>query len=176
MDSREQPVSEILTEPVRSVSPETSTREVATILREESIGSVVVGNAAGIVTKTDVLAGIETGSLDEPVSELMTDPVVTVSKEADVQTAIDRMEEYELKRVVVEDDTDVVGIVSTTDLRQALATNLDSVIDMFARSGNAGSENTYECVSCGDRVTAERKPGTCTACDAPLRNIGMPRN
>jgi len=44
MDSLEQPVSEIMTEPIRSVTPETPVSEVATILLEESIGSVVVAD------------------------------------------------------------------------------------------------------------------------------------
>jgi signal-transduction protein with cAMP-binding, CBS, and nucleotidyltransferase domain len=176
MDSREQLVGDVMTEPIRSVTPETPAREVATILLEESIGSVVVADADGIVTKTDLLAGIRDSSLETPASELMTDPVVTVSRGADVQTAIDRMDEYEIKRVVVEDGAEAVGIVSTTDIRQALATELDSVIDMFAGLTQPDSEDTYECVSCGDRVTAASKPGTCTACDAPMRNVSMPRN
>lgn len=176
MDSREQPVDEIMTEPVRSVTSGTPAREVATILLEESIGSVVVADADGIVTKTDLLTGIRNDSLEAPVSELMTDPVVTVSRDADVQTAIDRMDEYEIKRVVVEDDTEAVGVVSTTDIRQALATELDSVIDMFAGAAGTDSEDTYECVSCGERVTAASKPGTCRGCDAPMRNISVPRN
>jgi CBS domain-containing protein len=175
MDGREQPVAEIMTTPVRSVTGETPAREVATILREESIGSVVVEDADGIVTKTDLLTGIENETLEAPVTELMTDPVVTVSRDADVQTAIDRMNEYEIKRLVVEDGTGTVGVVSTTDIRQALATELDSVVGVFAGSVQT-NEDTYECISCGERVTAPSKPGTCHACDAPMRNISVPRD
>ena len=176
MDSREQPVEDVMTEPVRSVTAETPAREAATILLEEGIGSVVVADADGIVTKTDLLAGIDERRLGEPVSELMTEPVVTVSRDADVQTAIDRMHEYEIKRVVVEDGTGVVGVVSTTDIQRALATDLDSVIGMFAGSVETETEDTYECLSCGTRVTAASKPGTCHSCDAPMRNISIPRN
>ena len=176
MDSREQPIRTVMTEPARSVPADTPTREVATILLEEAIGSVVVADATGIVTKTDLLAGIENDRPEAPVSELLTTPVVTVSEDADVQTAIDRMDEYEIKRLVVEDDTEAVGVVSTTDIRQALATELDSVIDMFAGSAVTEGENTYECMSCGERVTAANKPGMCSACDSPMRNISVPRN
>ena len=176
MDSREQPVEDVMTEPVRSVTADTPAREAATILLEEGIGSVVVADADGIVTKTDLLAGIKERRLGEPVSELMTEPVVTVSRGADVQTAIDRMHEYEIKRVVVEDGTGVVGVVSTTDIQRALATDLDSVIGMFAGSVETETDDTYECLSCGTRVTAASKPGTCHSCDAPMRNISIPRN
>ena len=176
MDSLEQPVSKIMTEPIRSVTPETPASEVATILLEESIGSVVVADGDGIVTKTDLLTEVQARNSKTPVSELMTDPVITVSPDADVQTVIDRMDEYEIKRVVVEDDTEPIGVVSTTDVRQALATDLDSVIGMFAGSTKTDTEDTYECISCGERVTAASKPGTCNACDSPMRNISMPRD
>jgi signal-transduction protein with cAMP-binding, CBS, and nucleotidyltransferase domain len=176
MDSREQPIDDVMTEPVRSVTAETPAREVAALLIEEGIGSVVVADADGIVTKTDLLEGIDAQRLEAPVSELMTEPVVTVSRDADVQTAIDRMHEYEIKRLVVEDGGEAVRIVSTTDLRQALATDLDSVIGLFAGSVDSDSEQTYECISCGERVTAASKPGTCHACGAPMRNLSVPRN
>lgn len=176
MNGREQSIKNIMTQPVRSVTAETPACDVATILLEESVGSVVIADADGIVTKTDLLAGIENDQLEEPVAGVMTTPVVTVSPEADVQTAIDRMDEYEIKRLVVETDTEVVGVVSTTDIRQTLATELDSVIDMFAGSAVVEGEDTYECMSCGERVTATRKPGTCSDCDAPMRNISVPRN
>jgi len=176
MDSREQPLDEVMTEPVRSVTPDTPAHEVATILLEEQIGSVVVADADGIVTKTDLLTGVRDSRLGVAVSELMTDPVVTVPRDADVQTAIDRMHNYEIKRVVVEDGTEAVGIVTTTDIRQALATDLDPEIGLFAGSVATDGDNTYECISCGERVTAASKPGTCRTCDAPMRNLSVPRN
>lgn len=176
METRERPIEAVMTQPVRSVSADTSAREAATILLEEGIGSVVVADAGGIVTKTDLLRGVESGRPDAPVSELMTDPVVTVSQDADVQAAIDRMQQYEIKRLVVEDGTEAVGIVSTTDVRQALASDLDSTISIFAAPDDTGNDDTYECISCGNRVTAASKPGTCEGCDAPMRNISVPRN
>lgn len=176
MNSRKQPIDDVMTEPARSVAADTPVREIAAVLLDESIGSVVVGSADGIVTKTDLLAGIKADRLGVPVSELMTSPVVTVSRDADVQTAIDRMDEYEIKRLVVEDGAEAVGVVSTTDIRRAFATEVDSVIGMFAGEAETGEKNTYECVSCGTRVNAASKPGTCGDCDAPMRNISMPRN
>lgn len=176
MDSREQPIDGIMTEPVRSVTPDTPAREAATTLLEAGIGSVVVGDADGIVTKTDLLEGIEARRLGAPVADLMTDPVVTVPRDADVQAAIDRMQEYGIKRLVVEDGAEAVGIVSTTDIRRALATDPDSPIGLFAGSVDTDTDNTYECISCGQRETAADNPGTCHDCDAPMRNISVPRN
>ncbi len=151
-------------------------REAAPVLLEEGVGSVVVADADGIVTKTDLLAGIKQGRLGEAVSELMTEPTVTVPLDADVQTAIDRMHEYGIKRVMVEDGTGVVGVVSATDIQRALATDFDSVVGTFAGSVGTEPQDTYECISRGTRVTAASKPGTCHSCDAPMRNTTIPRN
>lgn len=176
MDSREQTIRHIMTDSVQSVTADTPAHEAAAVLVEEEIGSVVVADADAIVTKTDFLAGMKAGQLEAPISELMTEPVITVQQDADMQTAIDRMDEYEIKRLVVEDDTETVGIVSTTDIRQALATDLDSVISMFAGPSDADTESVYECPSCGNRMTVTTKPGMCPDCDAPMRNLGKPRD
>lgn len=175
MEARDQPISDIMTSPVRSVDAETPAAEVAAILADEGIGSVVVADGSGIVTKTDLLAGFESGRLDIAASELMTEPVVTVRQDADIQTAIDRMHEYEIKRLVVKNSTAVVGIVTTTDIRQALATEDDSAVHLFTVSGASGDDNLYECMSCGKRVSTAGKPGTCNACDAPMRNLSVSR-
>jgi CBS domain-containing protein len=176
MDARDQPVSDIMTSPVRSVAAETPADEVAAILVEEGIGSVVVADASGIVTKTDLLTGLKSGRLEIAASELMTEPVVTVQQDADIQTAIDRMHEYEIKRLVVESATETVGIVTTTDIRRALATEDSSAVEMFAVSGTSDGDNMYECISCGNRVSAANKPGTCDACGAPMRNLSVSRD
>jgi CBS domain-containing protein len=176
MDSRKQPIRDVMTDSAKSVTADTPAREAAAVLVEEEIGSVVVADADAIVTKTDFLAGMKAGQLDVPISELMTEPVITVQQDADIQTAIDRMGEYEIKRLVVEDDTEIVGIVSTTDIRQALATDPDSVVSMFAGPSNTDAESLYECTSCGNRMAVMSKPGTCPDCDAPMRNIGKPRD
>jgi CBS domain-containing protein len=175
MDGFEQPIDQIMTQPVRSVTPETPVRDVATIVLDESIGSVVVGKADGIVTKTDLVEGIDRGRLGAPARALMTSPVVTVSPEADVQIAIDRMDAFEIKRLVVEADT-TVGVVSMTDIRRALGSDDGQPPNVFAGTAVTEGTNTYECVSCGERASAASKPGTCPACEAPMRNITMPRN
>lgn len=35
---------------------------------------------------------------------------------------------------------------------------------------------TYECLDCGERVEAERRPGECPACGGELQNISKPRD
>ena len=79
-------------------------------------------------------------------------------------------------RVLAADGADVVLAARRESRLQALATDLDSVIGLFAGSVDGETDNTYECMSCGARVTAATKPGTCDDCGAPMRNISVPRN
>jgi CBS domain-containing protein len=128
-------VETVMSSPIRTVDGDVSARDVAGILVQEDIGSVVVevSTGSGILTKTDLVAGIDE-SLDPDrttVADLMTSPVITVTPDADVQTVIDRMEANGIKRLVVEENGAFVGIVTVTDLAEAFAVDLDTVIGMF---------------------------------------------
>jgi CBS domain-containing protein len=127
------PIRAVMTQPVRTVDADRPAREVVDIMLGEGIGSVLVTDPAGIVTKTDLVVGIHDAVDFErtPVSELMTASPVTIDPEADVQTAIDLLDEHGLKRLVVASDPEVVGIVTVTDLAAAFAVDLDAVIGMF---------------------------------------------
>ncbi|MEF8887108.1 MAG: CBS domain-containing protein [Haloarculaceae archaeon] len=138
MDTLDTPVREVMTGSVRTVDGEVSAAEVAEVLVSEGIGSVVVSGdsaeAAGIVTKTDIVDGVRDGMDPEttPVSALMSSPPVTVSAGATLQTAVDRMAANGLKRLLVEDGGDVTGIVTTTDVVADLSPDLDAIVGMFA--------------------------------------------
>jgi signal-transduction protein with cAMP-binding, CBS, and nucleotidyltransferase domain len=130
-------VGTVMTSPVRTVDRSTSAAAVASVLIEEAVGSVIVRDPPGIVTKTDLVAAIHRGDdLTATTAEaLMTRSVVTVAPEADLQTALDRMADHGIKRLVVEADGTFVGIVTTTDVASAFAIDLDAVIGAFAGSG-----------------------------------------
>ncbi|MDZ7850669.1 MAG: CBS domain-containing protein [Halodesulfurarchaeum sp.] len=86
------------------------------------VGSVVVidgEDAVGIITETDVLAagsGTERPFGDIPVSRAMSPNPVTIGPEEPPESAIGRMQEYGIKKLVVEDGGDLQGILTTTDL------------------------------------------------------------
>lgn len=86
------------------------------------VGSVIVidgEDAVGLITKTDVLAagsGTERPFGDIPVSRAMSPNLVTISPEEPPESALGRMQEYGIKKLVVEADGDLEGIITTTDL------------------------------------------------------------
>jgi len=173
MDSLDTPVRDVLTEPVRTVSPDLSVREAAVVLSTEEIGSVVVtGEPASIVTKTDIVDGVANGCdpAEAVVADLSSDPMITVDVDATLEEAIERMERDGVRRLPVTDEDDIVGIVTTTDLVDALTTETETVVGVLARSRTAEPPYTYECVDCGHHVTTDSHPGSCPECGGRMRN------
>ncbi|ESS07868.1 MAG: putative signal-transduction protein containing cAMP-binding and CBS domain protein [uncultured archaeon A07HN63] len=169
-------ITEIMSSPVRTTDSQTPVATVAETLLTADIGSIVIDNPDGIVTKTDLITAIRDDGIDAPVATVMTESVVTVSPDADVQTAVNRMQEHQIKHLVVERDETPVGVVTTSDLAAQLATVPDSIINMFATSSTPNQINRYECTRCGRRVTADTQPKECGECGAPTRNLSVARD
>jgi len=120
MSQKETPVSEIMSYPVETVTEETTIAEAADVLTEEQIGSLVIGEEiiCGIVTNTDVVrtVGADIDPTEAMVTEIMSDPVVTIRPHEAVHVAGERMGHNNVKRLPVTEDGEPVGIVTTTDL------------------------------------------------------------
>jgi CBS domain-containing protein len=105
------------------VSPDASVMEVARLMREKSIGSVILvedGKPIGIVTERDLVHRVlALGRSPESLEafDISTKPVIAISEVGDVDTAITIMNDYKIRRVVVVDVNDsVVGILTTDDI------------------------------------------------------------
>jgi CBS domain-containing protein len=155
-------VSDIMTYPVITVTPETTVGEAAELMLEHRVSGLPVVNAAGavvgIVTEGDLLRRAETGTerrrarwlefLIAPgrlaseyahangrkVGEVMTDTVLTVGPDDAVAELIDLLERRRIKRVPVVDQGKLVGIVSRANLVRALLRNLPRDTDAGAAS------------------------------------------
>jgi len=110
-------------EAVHTVAPETSIAElVERMFRERHTGYPVVDGdrVVGMVTLADAqtVDEIERDAFD--VEEVMTRDLHAIAPDADAMTAISRMNETGVGRLVVMDGDDLVGIISRTDLMTAL--------------------------------------------------------
>ena len=130
-----QPVSEIMNSPVRTVDQTMLLPDAARILCHEDIGSLVVENddIEGILTESDIVkaVGAEHDLSRMTIGQLMTTTVLSVDAESSVETACERMRTNEVKKLPVTEDGDVVGIVTTTDVTHSLVPDLDEVISSF---------------------------------------------
>ena len=120
-------VSDIMVKNPVLVDPNTSCGEIARLMRDRKIGSVILeedGKPVGIVTERDLVHRVMALERDPFMCyahEVASKPVVAISIHADVEMAVDLMNDYKIRRIVVVDDKDkIVGIVTTDDLSKEL--------------------------------------------------------
>ena len=110
-------VHELMTESVVTIGRNASIHEARQLLEEHGIGAVPIvdalGRPIGVVSSTDLLHDLDTGS---PVESIMTDGVYTVPKYDDVSIAARVMRNHRIHRVVVTHEQKVVGVLTTFDL------------------------------------------------------------
>ena len=117
----ETPVTEIMSTPVERIDRSDSVSAAAQALTDQGIGSLVVGTdeIEGIITESDIVASVASRVDPETqVTELLSDPVVTITSDATVSEAGAQMGEHNIKRLSVTEGVggDPIGIVTTTDL------------------------------------------------------------
>jgi CBS domain-containing protein len=138
--------AEIMTKEVVTVRPDTSVSEIAGLLLDNKISAVpVIDNdrhVVGIVSEGDLLGQPPSGSprawwlrlfneatvcLEEistarylTARDVMTKPIVTVVDQTPVDVLATLMRRRRVKRVPVLKDGKLVGIISRTDLLEAL--------------------------------------------------------
>jgi CBS domain-containing protein len=117
---------DIMTRKPKSVTPETSVREAARLMKEEDVGVLPVverdgsDRLVGIISDRDialrhVAEGHDTSSC--PVREAMTSNVRTAREDDDVDDVMDLMGKEQVRRIpIVDERGGLVGIVAQADI------------------------------------------------------------
>jgi CBS domain-containing protein len=115
-------VREVMTADPVAVDRDASLQRAVGKMLEHSIGSVLITEGertVGILTDSDVLrAGyLSERALPEiPVEREMSSPLVTTHPDDSLSAAVETLREEGIKKLPVESDLEIVGIVTTTDL------------------------------------------------------------
>ena len=116
-------VKDVMSHRVVSVSPEESTAVAARLLARHNVGALPVctaeGRLKGMVTDRDIV--LRCVAADEnpermKVSEIMTRRVISVGEEEEAKIATELMAREQIRRLPVEKDGKVIGMVSLADL------------------------------------------------------------
>jgi Predicted signal-transduction protein containing cAMP-binding and CBS domains len=99
--------------------------DVAKLMKENDVGSVVIteGNKpVGIITERDLVYAVADGlSPETPVTKVMSYDPVKVRQDEDVSSALSLMVSRNIRHlVVVNDERDLVGVVSSKDMLKAV--------------------------------------------------------
>lgn len=111
-----------MTEHVVTASPATPARQVAELMRDRNVGSVVLadeaGRPVGMVTDRDLALTVLAGRGDTgcPAAQCATAPVVTAEAEMPLEEAAALMVGHRIRRLPVMDGEELVGIVTLDDI------------------------------------------------------------
>ena len=137
-----------MTESVVTAQPTASVRQVAELMRERNVGSVVLldqeGDLAGFVTDRDLALGALTDGRDpgDPVEAHASSPVVTAQPGMDVEQAAELMVRHGIRRLPVLDGGRLTGIVTLDDLA-ARTGDLELAHNMTAQITRAALPGFY---------------------------------
>jgi CBS domain-containing protein len=115
-------IREVMTDHPVTVSPGTSVREVAALMREHDVGDVLVVDGdrlLGLITDRDLVVravGVGRDPASTPVGEICSPDLVTVGPDDDEGRAVQLMREHAIRRLPVVADGRPLGVVSIGDL------------------------------------------------------------
>lgn len=139
-------VQELMSSPALTVTPATSVKTAARLLRDRAVSAVPVvdeaGALVGVVSEIDLLRGTVlpdpvahlvpvpvTESAPSYVDEVMTREVVVLGPRTDLYDAVRTLRETGLRSVPVVEHGRVLGVLSRSDLLRALARTDEEVAD-----------------------------------------------
>jgi CBS domain-containing protein len=115
-------VSEVMTRDVQTVRADQPVQEAASFMLSSDAGSIPVMDGdrlIGMITDRDIaVRGIAKGhGPDTPVGDLMTNDLVVVRMDDEIEDAASKMSEAQVRRLpVIDQDERLCGIVSLGDL------------------------------------------------------------
>ena len=122
------PVETLACGDVVTVSTDAEIQEIATMMHEESVGSVVITDGSepvGIVTDRDLaIQVIANGESPDGTTagEIMSDAVQTIDSDEGFYRATELMSEHGIRRLpVVDSNYELTGILTVDDLNELLA-------------------------------------------------------
>ncbi len=125
------PIRSFVTKRLIGVKSESSVQEAAEKMVEFSTGSLIViedDEVIGFLTDGDIKKKVVAKGLkpDMPVKEIMVEELITADISSDIKDVLELMAEKNIQHVLIEENDDIVGIVTFRDLidieRQKLET------------------------------------------------------
>jgi CBS domain-containing protein len=116
-------ISDLMSYPVVTLSPDTRMKEVYTILREKGHTGIPVldgSRLVGIISRRDFFKAKKTSALNAPVRAFMTTNVITIEPGRRPMQAARLMIQHDIGRLPVVESGRVIGIVTRSDTMRYL--------------------------------------------------------
>ena len=117
-------VKDIATRKLIVVDENDSVYDAVVMMTAEDIGAIVVASVrepVGILTERDLMKKVvleERDPKNTKVGEVMSKPLITIRSDASFGEATQLMQERKIRRLLVEEDGKIVGIITQRDLER----------------------------------------------------------
>ena len=114
-------IRDVMTETVVVANPRATVREIAALMRDRRVGSVVLvqdGRPVGFITDRDLTMSVVAEGRDafDPVSEHASTPVISADPDMEIDEGAQLMVRQGVRRLVVVEAGFLVGVVTLDDL------------------------------------------------------------
>ncbi|MBU0980784.1 MAG: CBS domain-containing protein [Nanoarchaeota archaeon] len=112
-------VKDIMSTHVIFAEIDTNIQDVIQTMIRNNIGSIIImdkGIPKGILTERDIVRNFMKADGDQPVSTIMSTPVITIGEDEPVINAATKLVDNNIKKLIVIDGTDITGVITQTDL------------------------------------------------------------
>ncbi len=119
-------VKDVMTKSLISADPSTTVFQVANLMEKGGVGAVIVKNGTGpdgIITDRDFATKVTTQNLssDTPIDKVASYPLETIESGESIAAAASKMSSKKIRKLVVVENSKVIGIITATDLVNQLA-------------------------------------------------------
>ncbi|MEM2759936.1 MAG: CBS domain-containing protein [Nitrososphaerales archaeon] len=127
-------VKAIMTKDIVSIEKSLSIRSAIKTMVRRNVGSVVItahGKPVGIVTERDILKSLAYRKAIRPetnVEVIMSKPLVVVKSNATISEAAEIMAKHKIRRLLVKENNNYVGIVTQRDIQHAMTDTFKSLL------------------------------------------------
>lgn len=114
----EQPVRDLVRRAPVQMPADAPIREVFERMEAEQVGSIILGAGEGIFTRQDVIGRVVLSqvSLDTPIRNMMSSPLITIEASAPVAEAVLTMAAHAVRHLAVLEGQTLIGVVTERDL------------------------------------------------------------
>ena len=114
-------IREVMTETVVTAPPQRTVREIAEMMRERNVGSVVLiedQRPVGFLTDRDLTVSVlaDGRDLGDHAADHASTPVITAGAEMQVEEAAEMMVRHGVRRLVIVDGERLIGILTLDDI------------------------------------------------------------
>jgi CBS domain-containing protein len=120
-----------------TIAPDASVYEALETMAAHNVGALVVRDGSevvGIISERDYARRVELAgkkAADVSVSELMTAELITVGLDSRAEACLTLMTDNHIRHLPVEEDGDLVGLVSIGDIVKAVISDLSTLVEQL---------------------------------------------